>query len=105
LGYCPAAGKYVEPGRIKFLRQNPIAPDRGSMCGRVALERRTIHIIDALADPEYTLSQAGHRSSYRTRCSAFRCCATAWRPGSSCWYAPSLSCSACARNKCESVAN
>ena len=64
--YYPAAGKDVDPERIEYLRQNPIAPDRGSMCGRVALERRTIHIIDALADPEYTLSHAGHRGSYRT---------------------------------------
>src|SRR5262249_13645983 len=64
--YYPAAGKDVEPGRIEYLRKNPIAPGRSSMCGRVALERRTIQIIDALADPEYTYSQAGHRSSYRT---------------------------------------
>ena len=64
--YHPAAGKDVDPGRIEYLRQHPIGPDRGSVCGRVALERRTIHIIDALADPEYTLSQAGHRGGYRT---------------------------------------
>src|SRR5262249_5370610 len=50
--YYPAAGKDVEPGRIEYLRKNPIAPGRSSMCGRVALERRTIQIIDALAHPE-----------------------------------------------------
>jgi GAF domain-containing protein/CheY-like chemotaxis protein len=64
--YYPAAGKNVEPERMEFLRQNPIAPGRGSMCGRVALERRTVQIVDALADPEYALSQTGHRSRYRT---------------------------------------
>jgi two-component system, NtrC family, sensor kinase len=64
--YHPAAGKDVEPARVAFLRQNPIAPDRGSTCGRVALEKRTIHIVDALADPEYTLPMAGHRGDYRT---------------------------------------
>ena len=37
-----------------YARQNPIAPGRGSGAGRAALERRTIHIKDALADPEYT---------------------------------------------------
>src|SRR5215471_682573 len=63
--YHPAAGKDVEPARVEFLRQNPIAPDRGSTCGRVALEKRTIHIVDALADPEYTLPMAGH-SGYLT---------------------------------------
>src|SRR5262249_54684589 len=45
--YHPAAGKDVEPARVEFLRQIPIAPDRGSTCGRVALEKRTIHIVDA----------------------------------------------------------
>src|SRR5262245_10543180 len=64
--YYPAAGKDVQPERIEYLRQHPIAPDRGSVCGRVAIDRRTIHIIDALADPEYTLSMAGDRSGYRT---------------------------------------
>jgi GAF domain-containing protein/DNA-binding response OmpR family regulator len=64
--YYPAAGKDVEPDRIEYLRQHPITPDRGSVCGRVAVERRTIHIIDALADPEYTLSMTGDRSGFRT---------------------------------------
>ena len=64
--YHPAAGKDVEPARVEFLRQNPVVPGRGSTCGRVALEKRTIHIVDALADPEYTLPMAGHRGDYRT---------------------------------------
>ena len=32
----------------------PLAPDRGTMSGRVALERRAVHIPDVLQDPEYT---------------------------------------------------
>src|SRR5262245_40263730 len=63
--YYPAAAKDARAERIQYLRDNPITVDRGSMCGRVALERRTIHITDALADPEYTLSMAGDRG-YRT---------------------------------------
>jgi GAF domain-containing protein/DNA-binding response OmpR family regulator len=63
--YYPAAAKDARTERIQYLRENPITVDRGSMCGRVALERRTIHITDALADPEYTLSMAGDRG-YRT---------------------------------------
>jgi len=43
--YYPAAGKDVQPERTEYLRQHPIAPDRGSVCGRVAIDRRTIHII------------------------------------------------------------
>ena len=37
-----------------FVRRNPIRPARYSAAGRAALERRTIHIPDVLADPEYT---------------------------------------------------
>jgi signal transduction histidine kinase len=37
-----------------FVEQNPIAPGRGSATARAALERRTVHVLDAQADPEYT---------------------------------------------------
>jgi GAF domain-containing protein len=37
-----------------FLSQNPIRPGRDSASGRAALERRTVHIPDVLADPEYS---------------------------------------------------
>jgi GAF domain-containing protein len=37
-----------------FLTQNPIRPGRHSSAARAALERRTIHIPDVLADPEYS---------------------------------------------------
>ena len=63
--YYPAAVRDAHVERVEYLKQNPVAPDRGSVCGRVALERRTIHVTDALADPEYTLSMAGDRG-YRT---------------------------------------
>jgi GAF domain-containing protein len=38
----------------EFMRQNPIRPGRNSAAGRAALERRTVHLPDVLADPEYT---------------------------------------------------
>ena len=37
-----------------FVERNPIRPGRHSAAARAALERRTIHIPDVLADPEYT---------------------------------------------------
>jgi signal transduction histidine kinase len=37
-----------------FVEQNPIAPGRGSATARAALERRTIQVLDAQADSEYT---------------------------------------------------
>jgi signal transduction histidine kinase/DNA-binding response OmpR family regulator len=39
---------------LAFVEQNPIAPGRHTGTARAALERRTIHIHDVLADPEYT---------------------------------------------------
>ncbi|MFL6797581.1 MAG: GAF domain-containing protein [Xanthobacteraceae bacterium] len=65
-GYVPAAGKDVQPERIHYLRAHPVANDRGSVCGRAALEGRPVHIVDAIADPEYTLPAAGDPSGFRT---------------------------------------
>jgi two-component system, NtrC family, sensor kinase len=41
-----------------FMQDHPIAPGRGSIAGRVALERQAIQIEDVAVDPEYALSQA-----------------------------------------------
>jgi GAF domain-containing protein len=41
------------PGFVEWVAQNPIRPGRHSASARAALERRTIHIADVLADPEY----------------------------------------------------
>jgi hypothetical protein len=38
----------------EWVKQNPIRPGRHSASARAALERRTIHIPDVLADPEYS---------------------------------------------------
>jgi GAF domain-containing protein len=37
-----------------FLLNNPMRPDQSSGAGHCALERRTIHIHDIRADPQYT---------------------------------------------------
>ena len=41
-----------------FHETHPIAPGRGTTVGRTALEGKTIHIPDLLADPEYTFLEA-----------------------------------------------
>jgi GAF domain-containing protein/CheY-like chemotaxis protein len=44
----------LTPENREFNERNPIVLGRGSAAGRAALERRTIHIHDVQADPEYT---------------------------------------------------
>jgi signal transduction histidine kinase len=46
-------------GLKEFLAQNPIRPGRDSTSARAALERRTVHIPDVLADAEYTYRAKG----------------------------------------------
>ena len=55
----------VDPEFRKWVEQNPIRPGRQSGTGRAALERRTIHILDVLADPEYSYG-ARNVEAYRT---------------------------------------
>jgi signal transduction histidine kinase/CheY-like chemotaxis protein len=54
------------PEYTDFARRNPIRPGRGSVTGRVATERRTVHIPDVLADPEYQLTDRQRVAGFRT---------------------------------------
>src|SRR5579859_897291 len=56
--YRAAATFGFPPEFWVFMQNYPITPSRGSIAGRVALERHTIQIEDVAVDPEYTLSQA-----------------------------------------------
>ena len=49
-----AAAYNVSPELKEFVERNPVRPGRHSAAARAALERRTVHINDARADPEYT---------------------------------------------------
>jgi GAF domain-containing protein len=48
-----AASYNVGPELRGFVDRNPIAPGRQSISARAALERRTVHIPDVQADPDY----------------------------------------------------
>jgi len=61
-----AAFYLASPEFREFWRESELILGRGSCAGRAALERRTIHIPDVLADPEYELSEAQERGGYRT---------------------------------------
>jgi signal transduction histidine kinase len=66
-GLCHMAASFGVPLEYKeFQARNPIAPGRGTLAGRVALERRAVHIEDAAADPEYTRVEAVQLGRQRT---------------------------------------
>ena len=49
-----AASYNVGPEVRDFVYRNPVAPGRHSISARAALERRTVHIPDVQADPDFT---------------------------------------------------
>src|SRR6516162_7661595 len=53
-------------GYLDYVQHFPVKPDRGSASGRALLEGRVIHIADATADPEYTLTDVQKLGGYRT---------------------------------------
>jgi GAF domain-containing protein len=55
------------PAELKtFLAQNPVQPDRGTVVGRVALEKTIVHVTDTLADPEWTFVRPPNLRPSRT---------------------------------------
>ena len=50
----------------QFYATHPIKPDRGTVTGRAALERRPIHIVDAREDPNYTYTEGQEIAGFRT---------------------------------------
>jgi GAF domain-containing protein len=64
--YQFAANYGFSPELLEFAKQNPIVPGRGTITGRVALEGKTIHVPDVLADPEFTGHGYQSRGNFRT---------------------------------------
>ena len=64
--YRPAAANNASAEFIQHAAQNPIPPGPGSLVGRTALERTTVHIPDCLADPEYDYFDYQKSGKYRT---------------------------------------
>src|SRR5262245_6643300 len=60
------ASRDVPSDIVSFWLKNPPILDRGSVAGRVVAERRTVHVEDTHADPEYTLSATPNYKSFRT---------------------------------------
>jgi GAF domain-containing protein len=64
--YRLAANYGFSPEFEEWTRQNPIVPGRGTTTGRAALEGKTVHVPDVLADPDYTGTEYQSRGGFRT---------------------------------------
>jgi GAF domain-containing protein len=64
--YHVTAANNVDAEWVRYVREHPIVPGRGSLTGRTALERRTIHVPDCLADPEFTALDYQRVGRFRT---------------------------------------
>src|SRR5438045_1417481 len=50
----------------RFIENNPIPPGRATLVGRTAVEGRTVHLPDCLADPEYKWLESQKIGAFRT---------------------------------------
>ena len=64
--YHMAANHGADPLFLKYAVEHPLMPGRGSLVGRTALERETVHMPDCLADPEYVALEYQSAGHYRT---------------------------------------
>src|SRR5262249_49512973 len=53
------------PEYQEYVKQHPIAPGRGTLVARTALEVAPVHIRDVLADPEYTWHEGQRLAGFR----------------------------------------
>jgi PAS domain S-box-containing protein len=61
-----AAAHGVSGEARQFMLANPLPSDRGTLSGRVGLERRVVHIPDVMQDEEYTYWEAQKKQGQRT---------------------------------------
>jgi len=64
--YRAATAFGYSPDFKKLIETTEFAPERGSITGRVALDRRIVHVPDAASDPEYTWPEGQDIGKFRT---------------------------------------
>ena len=65
-GYRLCASHGFAPEYRDWMQRQSIAIGRQTLVGRTALEGRTVHIPDVLADPEYAWTESIRRGNFRT---------------------------------------
>ena len=64
--YHVVASYGYPPGYQEYVETVPLERGRGSVFGRVLLERKPVQIVDVLADPEYAMRELQKRAGFRT---------------------------------------
>src|SRR5215204_5534697 len=63
--YRLAAHNGFSPEYQEYAKQHPIAPGRGTLVARTALQAAPVHMPDVLADPEYTWHKGQKLAGFR----------------------------------------
>jgi signal transduction histidine kinase len=64
--YHVVAAYGFPPGLQDYYETMPMDQGRGSLFGRILLERKPVQIVDVLADPEYAMHELQKRAGFRT---------------------------------------
>jgi GAF domain-containing protein/anti-sigma regulatory factor (Ser/Thr protein kinase) len=64
--YHVVAAYGFPPGLQDYYETMPMDQGRGSLFGRILLERKPVQIVDVLADPEYAMRELQKRAGFRT---------------------------------------
>jgi signal transduction histidine kinase len=64
--YRFTASHGASPEFIAYMQAHPVSADRGSSVGRAVLTGQPAHIVDAMADPEFTWHRAFEMLGFRT---------------------------------------
>ena len=64
--YHVVAAYGFPPGLQDYYETMPMDQGRGSLFGRILLERKPVQIVDVMADPEYALHELQKRAGFRT---------------------------------------
>jgi GAF domain-containing protein/CheY-like chemotaxis protein len=61
-----AVARGASPEFEAHMARIPVRPERGYLIGRVIMEQRPVHVLDALAEPDYREAESQRLGGYRT---------------------------------------